>query len=237
MSNLQLGADWVGGDHADLLALLGGDIPASAAAGSGARFPYIGPLGMFRTVEGTSDAVADGGYFENLGASTLLGLLDALDATARRHGRRVRFVVPQLVNDPNAGMGDVRIGNNETPWSLLPRGLTGPATILLRTQEARGVSASEALARRVVALSGVYVPVRLGRSPTGRTAPLGWSLSAVAREVINSQWTPACRERVLAGAGFAGVPVPPPAAADPMRTDVMAMWTGAACQAVDPALR
>jgi len=50
VSNLQLGADWVGGDHADLLALLGGDISASAAAGSGARFPYIGPLGTFRGV-------------------------------------------------------------------------------------------------------------------------------------------------------------------------------------------
>ena len=68
VSNLQLGADWVGGDGADLLALLGGDVPASAAAGSSARFPYIGPLGTFRTVTGISGAVADGGYFENLAA-------------------------------------------------------------------------------------------------------------------------------------------------------------------------
>jgi len=245
-SNLQLGADHVGGDHSDLLALLGGDIPASAAAGSSARFPYIGPLGTFRTAAGTADAVADGGYFENLGASTLLELLDALDAVARRNERQVRFVVLQLVNDPDAGRDGISAAawdtSRETPWSLLPRGLTGPATVLLRTRDARGVSASEALARRVVALGGAYLPVRLGQSPTGRTAPLGWSLSAVAREVISSQWTPACRRRVLDGAGFLdGPPQAAPAraaaTAEPMRMDIMGMWTGAACHAVDPAAR
>ena len=173
-SNLRLGPAYVGGDGSDLLALLGGDLPASAAAGSSARFPYIGPLGTFRTVSGAAQAVADGGYFENLGASTLLELLDALDGVARRHGRSVRFIVLQLVNDPDAGSDAADgIRAHETPWSLLPRGLTGPATVLLRTREARGVSASEGLARRVVALGGAYVPVRLGRSPTGRTAPLG----------------------------------------------------------------
>ena len=238
VSNLSLGADHVGGDGADLLAPLGGDIPASAAAGSGARFPYIGPLGTFHTAAGASDAVADGGYFESLGASTLPELLDALDDAARRHGRPVRFVVLQLVSDLDAGMGGARAGTHETPWSLLPRGLTGPATVLLRTREARGVSASEALAWRVVALGGGYVPVRLGRSPTGRTAPLGWSLSTVAREVIDSPWTPACRDRVLRDAGFPDGPgQPAPAPADPMRMDIMAMWTGAACQAVESVVR
>lgn len=60
----------------------------------------------------------------------------------------------------------------------------------------------------------------------------GWSLSAIARAVIDGQWTPACRERVLADAGLDGrVPAP---ALDPSRMDVMAMWTGAACQALGP---
>lgn len=234
VSNLLLGPDHVGGDGGDLLALLGTDLPASAAAGASARFPFIGPLGTFEGPAGR-DAVADGGYFENLGASTLLELLDVLDGAARRHGQPVRFVVLQLVNDPRAGSG-APPEDPETLWSLLPRGLTGPATVLLRTREARGVSASEALARRVVALGGAYVPVRLGRSPTGRTAPLGWSLSAVAREVIDGQWTPACRSRVLADAGLDAAAAngrsPPPA--DPARMDMMAMWSGAACQALAP---
>ena len=131
--------DHVGGDGSDLLALLGADLPASAAAGSSARFPFIGPLGTFRDLDGAGDAVADGGYFANLGASALLELLDALDSVARQNARRVRFVVLQLVNNPNAGSGDAPIMARETPWSLLPRGLTGPATVLLRTREARGV--------------------------------------------------------------------------------------------------
>ena len=226
VSNLRLGATHVGGDDADLLAAIGRDLPASAAAGAGARFPYIGPLGTFRTVSGAADAVADGGYFENQGASTLLELLDKLDGVAKRHGRPVRFTVLHLLNDPEAGAAGTA-PKGPAPWSLLPRGLTGPATVLLRTREARGVSASEALARRVVGLGGAYVPVRLGRSPTGRTAPLSWSLSAVARDVIDGQWTAACRDRVLAATASA------PAPADPMEMNVMAMWDGAACHAVD----
>ena len=227
VSNLVLGPDNLGGQGADLLALLGTDMPASAAVGSSARFPYIGPLGTFVGPAG-ADAVADGGYFENLGASTLLELLDVLEGTARRHARPVRFVVLQLVNDPNAGVAPASAPLS--PWSLLPRGLTGPATVLLHTRNARGAAASEALARRVVSLGGAYVPVRLGRSPTGRTAPLGWSLSAVARGLIAAQWTPACRDRVLSGAGLDGraaTPMP-----DPARMDVVAMWGGAACPAV-----
>lgn len=234
-SNLALGPDHVGGDGADLLALLGGDLPASAAAGAGARFPFIGPLGTFHMADGARDAVADGGYFENLGAATLLELLDALDGAARRHDRAVRFVVLQLVSDPDAGSDTPP--PVLTPWSLLPRGLTGPAAVLLRTREARGVSASEALARRVVTLGGTYVPVRLGQSPTGRAAPLGWSLSALAREIIDAQWTIPCRDRVLTEAGFAEDSAPVPLAADetaPMRMDVMAMWADGTCRAVGP---
>lgn len=238
-SNLALGADHVGGDGADLLALLGGDLPVSAAAGASARFPFISPLGTFRTADGAEDAVADGGYFENLGASTLLELLDALDGAARRHGRAVRFVVLQLISDPDNGSDTPQ--TPATPWSLLPRGVTGPATVLLRTREARGVSASESLARRVVALGGTYMPVRLGQSPIGRAAPLGWSLSAVARDIIDGQWTAACRDRVLAQAGLSQARAPEPPAveedANPMRMDVMAMWAQGTCRAVQAEVR
>ena len=203
--------------------------------GNSARFPFIGPFGVLRNAGIATDAVVDGGYFENLGASTLLELLDALDGIARRHSRRVRFVVVQLINDPNSGFGKGSDMFQETSWSLLPRGLTAPATVLLRTREARGVSASEALARRVLTLGGSYIPIRLGRSPTGRTAPLGWSLSAVARKLIDDQWTPACRDRVLLDAGFsdpAGQSQPARTAPEPMRMDVMAMWTRTTCQAI-----
>ena len=233
VSNLALQRERIGGDDADLLARLGGDLSAVTAQGAGARFPFIGPLGTFQ--DGASqdgavwDAVADGGYFENLGASTLLELLNALDALAREHAIPVRFIVLQVVSDPEAG-NPAPESDWTSPWALLPRGLTGPATVLLHTREARGIAASEALARQVAVLGGSYVPVRLGRTPTGQAAPLGWSLSAVARAAIDRQWTLACRNRVLAAiAGMDREPAP----SSPQRMDVMAMWQGGTCHALE----
>lgn len=226
-SNLALRRERIGGEDADLLARLGGDLSTVAAAGTGARFPFIGPLGTFQDGAG-GDAVADGGYFENLGATTLLELLNALDAIARRHSIPVRFMVVQVVSDPEAG-SPVPPLSWTSPWDWLPRGLTGPATVLLHTRDARGVAASEALARQVAVLGGKYVPVRLGRTPTGQAAPLGWSLSAVARAAIDSQWTAPCRNQVLAALAGANIE---PAPADPQRMDLMAMLQSGTCQAL-----
>jgi len=237
------GRPGLAGPGADLLATLGAEIRASTAASDSARFPYISPLGIVRGAEASgraTDAVADGGYFESLGATTLLDALDLLDGLARRDGRHVRFIVLQIVNDPTVGPdAGSAVAMGQAPTSLLPLGLTGPATILLRTRVARGLNASEALARRVLTLGGIYVPVRLGQSPTGATAPLGWSLSLAARALIDGQWTQACRDRLLADAGFAGAvpPGPESAAGNPMQMHIAAMWSGAACGAVAPDAR
>lgn len=213
----------------DLLTTLGAEVRASTAAGDSARFPYISPLGAIRRggpTEARTDSLGDGGYFENLGATTLLDVLDELDGAARAAGRPVRFAVIQIVSDPDIGPdGEALPGaKGASSAALLPLGLTGPAEVLLRSRAARGAYASAALARRVASLGGAYVPVRLGRSPTGATAPLGWSLSAVAREVIDAQWTRGCRERVLELTGFAE--------RDAMSASgmtVTSMWRAAGC--------
>jgi hypothetical protein len=133
----------------------------------------------------------DGGYFEDFGATTLLEMLDVLHESAQRENIPVRFVVIQIIGAP-----PVEISNMQS--SAMPRGLFGPLVTLLRTRDARGAAATEALARRVATLGGVYVPLRLGISPTGQSAPLSWSLSAIAQHVIDVQWTAACRD-ALAG--------------------------------------
>jgi hypothetical protein len=234
----------IAGPGADLLATLGAEIPASTAASNSARFPYISPLGTVRRAGASgraTDAVADGGYFESLGATTLLDVLDLLDGLAKRDGRHVRFVVLQIVNDPSVRPDESgsAAAMDQAATLLLPLGLTGPATILLRTRAARGLNASETLARRVLALGGIYIPVRLGQSPTGAAAPLGWSLSRAARDIIDGQWTQACRDRLLADAGFAGEAPPGPeiVAGNPMQMHIAAMWDGAACGAVVPDAR
>jgi hypothetical protein len=193
-SNLDL-RKTLSGDGVDLLSLLDGDIAFAAAIGTSARFPYVSPMGVLRPLPGGPivDRVADGGYFESLGATTALDVLDQLVLQAG--SRRMRFVVLEIVSDPDMMHRDRGPG-----W--VPLGVSGPEAILFRSRDARGIYAAQALARRVKALGGVYVPIALGRSATGRTAPLGWSLSATARGVIGAQWTPAWRQHILDEVGY-----------------------------------
>jgi hypothetical protein len=87
----------------------------------------------------------------------------------------------------------------------------------------------------VLALHGIYVPVRLGQSPTGATAPLGWSLSPLARRLIDAQWSPACREMILNAAGFStSVQALRPTNVDTV-LELGTMWRTQGCQVVgDP---
>jgi hypothetical protein len=198
-SNLQFsGSDMdISLDAADLLGRAHADLPASAAADTGARFPLFGPVGAVRDrVTGQiADLIVDGGYFEDFGATTLLETLDVLAEVARRDKIAVRFVVIQIVGAPAAAV-------EKPDDAILPRGVWGPLDTLLHTREARGLAATHALARRVAALGGVYAPLRLGFSPTGESAPLSWSLSAVAQHVIDVQWSVACRDQLAAEMGL-----------------------------------
>jgi hypothetical protein len=180
-------------DAGDLLRSVGADLPASAAADTSARFPLFGPVGILRErISGkAADLVVDGGYFEDFGATTLLEALDVLVEVARRDKIPVRFIVIQIIGAPAPSM-------EKADGGILPRGVWGPLDTLLHSREARGMAATHALARRVAALGGVYAPLRLGFSPTGESAPLSWSLSAVARHVIDVQWSTGCRDRLSA---------------------------------------
>jgi hypothetical protein len=184
-------------DAVDLLRVVGADLPASAAADTSARFPLFGPVGVLRDrISGkASDLVVDGGYFEDFGATTLLEALDVLVEVARRDKIPVRFIVIQIIGAPAPSL-------EKPDGAVLPRGVWGPLDTLLHTREARGLAATHALARRVAALGGVYAPLRLGFSPTGESAPLSWSLSAVAQHVIDVQWSLSCRTQLAAEMGL-----------------------------------
>lgn len=64
------------------------DFRLSTIAASSARFPLISPVGSVRANEATYRFV-DGGYFDNSGAETLLGVVEHLQHQARE--RRVRL--------------------------------------------------------------------------------------------------------------------------------------------------
>lgn len=79
--------------------------PLSAAVGASARFPLITDPGWLdiRSDPGCNDleTVADGGYFDNYGAATLLDLMAGLGAS---NLKQVRLVVVQITSDPSPGM-------------------------------------------------------------------------------------------------------------------------------------
>ncbi len=183
-------------DASDLLAVANADLPASTAANNGARFPLFGPVGVLRShaaaqvgLGPAQDLVVDGGYFEDFGAATLLETLDVLEEAAHRHNIPIRIVVIQIIGEPAVEMPKMGA-------AAIPRGFFGPLTTLLKTRDARGAAATQALARHVAASGGIYVPLRLGISPTGMSAPLSWSLSAIAQHVIDVQWTLGCRNEI-----------------------------------------
>lgn len=62
------------------------DFRVSTIAATSARFPVISPAGTVRAGDATFRFV-DGGYFDNSGAETLLGLIEHLQRTARASGR------------------------------------------------------------------------------------------------------------------------------------------------------
>ena len=76
------------------------DFRLSTIAASSARFPLVSPVGSVRTNDSTFRFV-DGGYFDNSGAETLIGVIDHLQRTARDRGQPVpRIAVLHIDSNP-----------------------------------------------------------------------------------------------------------------------------------------
>jgi hypothetical protein len=186
-------------DSQDLLALTGSDMPLSTAAHNSARFTYVSPPGRIQrgdTIE--YGHVVDGGYFENSGLATLREILDAVQS----RDSSVRPIVIYLCNDP-------------VPCRLRPAALPiaarspvidwfGPIKALLSTRDARGsLSRADIAALSRVDFMQLSVCDSLIARDTGEVAalarervispPLGWQLSKVARDWMDSSLTAGAR--------------------------------------------
>ena len=76
------------------------DFRLSTIAASSARFPLVSPVGSVRTNDSTFRFV-DGGYFDNSGAETLVGVIDHLQRTARDRGQPIpRIAVLHIDSNP-----------------------------------------------------------------------------------------------------------------------------------------
>jgi hypothetical protein len=185
-------------------------------------------------------ALVDGGYFENSGLTTLGDLRREIDTLLRARrtssdsalssaAKRTRVFVLYLCNDPISCRIDLAADTSLTTGRSTAGEWLSPLLALLHTRDARGTFARAQVQR---ALVGDFLqlnvcdslpppPPRLAASPTetdrlqvGRdrvvNPPLGWLLSRMARDWMDSSLTPGfvlttqspvleCRKRNSAG--------------------------------------
>jgi predicted acylesterase/phospholipase RssA len=185
-------------DRIDVHDLTEADFSLAAAVHNSARFTYISPAGRLRSARGEDRGhVVDGGYFENTGIETAIDLMDAVDPARAR-----RFILLVLCNTPGGCVLPAKAvePQPETPPAPAGRGpapitswrkrqslgeLLSPVRALLATREMRGRLARARLDRRADAIEFGVCQVDDGRMRAN--APLGWQLSAGARQTLDAQ--------------------------------------------------
>lgn len=185
-------------------------LPLSEAVLNSARFTYLSPAGTLQTASHVSlypaaFQLADGGYFENSGATTLLELMQRLRAIAAAQGQSVHFIVLHISNDPSLhDFVDVHdpgrplpLYSAACPRTLSPTELhsygeaTAPLVALLDTRDARGEYArSQLLASLQIDAADpghgdVLWHMRL--CPGNYPLPLGWTISPPVFEEMHRQ--------------------------------------------------
>ena len=180
----------------DQLADIGRDISLSAAAHNSARFPGVSPAGHWRNAEGDiAGRLVDGGYFENYGAELVLDLLRAID-WQDPDWQGFRPVVIAISSDP--GLGEPFTAAPDIGPGRFASELLSPVNALLASRGSHGIEALARLEHATADRGGRFFHLRMCRpesdSPQGRrlAPPLGWSLSRVARETIESYLGDAC---------------------------------------------
>ncbi|MGI9386212.1 MAG: hypothetical protein ACR2OX_02165 [Methyloligellaceae bacterium] len=169
-------------------------MPLITAAVLSARFPWITPAGWFRSEAGDKVRkvrVADGGYFENSGVSTLQGVLNEIEEVHGRAGT-IPFVVRVLA------LTSRDFVENKASTSF--EEMLSPVRALLNTRAARAKILIEDAKRRAqsnrgcgqqhdlqACQPGAVTIFEIPLSGYGYDLPLGWQLSTVTRFLIRAQ--------------------------------------------------
>jgi hypothetical protein len=206
-------AEWPFRASADVLGILGADVPISTAINNGARFPYLEPSGelvpvdtpgtMHEQMRGDRPELVDGGYFDNEGLQTALELADWL----RRQKVGGRDVQPILIQatanaDIDAAVRATVVRCPDRPVDQPTRLPTSPHTLQLLTPviglyNVRGAHAAVLLREvrdrycRGSPEGGEdrsFFHFYLFNSPD-RDIPLNWLLSPAIVDTIRAQLT------------------------------------------------
>ncbi|CAN7511314.1 patatin-like phospholipase family protein [Mesorhizobium caraganae] len=193
-----------GGDDWHAVDYLNGP-PLSAAAGTSARFPFISPPGSFTSLDvkqegevwvqhpdfkGIKDQYVDGGYFDNSGAPTLMGVYRELDKYREGRGAdapKFSILVVHVGNEPLCDAAQASA--DEIPCSE-PKDSSGYSSVLAeanialeavdRVRGARVDNGLSELEDLVLATSEMRVTL----DPRGKTEA---ELIAMAKEAIANQ--------------------------------------------------
>jgi hypothetical protein len=205
----------------------GADVPLSTAVHNSARFTYVSPAGHLDRRDGVElGRVVDGGYFENSGLVTLGEVRDLVRRRSERRAAgepALRPVVLYLCNHPVNCRLDKRPDTARRTRSTPSNELLAPIRALLGTRDARGSLAPARLraelgpdfleldvcdslttSRRA---AGAPAPADTTRADTARiertrdrvvSPPLGWLLSKLARDWMDSSLAPGPPPRLSA---------------------------------------
>ena len=164
-------------------------LPLSTAVHLSARFTYVSPAGSLEKEGRIYGRAVDGGYFENSGETTVLEILQAIDALADNDPawKKVTPVVIHISNQPvDPRYKTIRLATKDkdkasSPGLFLSEALS-PVITMLNTRNARAVYARETVMWHV----GQENFLHFGLSKNKMGFPLGWVLSnAVQRQLDN----------------------------------------------------
>jgi len=179
---------------------VGGDLRISTAVHMSARFTYVSPAAtILRKPPEPSMHVVDGGYFEDSGAATASDILRAIDGVDRdkdhphpelhRLRPHVIFIryseeppIPFIAEENSPHRKPSQQQDRSDKFRPFSSELLSPMRAMLGARTARGQFAIEELKKRS---GGDYTEILLTRDAT-TPFPLGWLLSAAARNAIDS---------------------------------------------------
>ncbi len=203
-----------------------GDLRVVTAALLSARFPFVSPSGALHrcvddpSTEATGAAVemvtysVDGGYYENSGLLTVLQMWIDLAPAVQRHnlladaGMESAFIEPWIVVVPNGYRSSALVKPPDRPQELvLPVSTRGQLTTVFG-EDALMQTATAALEAFKTAPCGDGLPCFAPRSEAVRigptlapsiAAPLGWVLSDMSRDELDTQLEAAICGDAVAG--------------------------------------
>ncbi len=154
------------------------DVSISTAVGASSRFPFLTPPALMRKPNGNVwGSLVDGGYYENLGARTILDVYSLLKKISKAKGYNIRFNLVAIRN--------TKISDKERPVHGLYEIVSPMITFSNIWANTGDVALQDA--KRLLAEDGDKLfEIHLLREDS-ENIPLGWFLSETARENIDMQ--------------------------------------------------